>query len=162
LKNQAKELLRNFQQGAAAAKERFASLSASHAGDGPKLADALHVVAREYGFTSWPELKEYVESITRVLSPAQSLSAPICASDADKTARVLETHPELRAQIDDPMANYGGGSTPLLAAVQRSDRKTIDALLRAGADVNVRSHSWAGGLSVHDECAHDMAAFLIE
>ena len=82
--------------------------------------------------------------------------------DADKTARALENHPELKAQIDGPMANYGAGSTPLLAAVQRSDRRTIDALLRAGADVNARSHSWAGGLSVLDECAHDMAAFLIE
>src|SRR5262249_40580460 len=37
-----------------------------------------------------------------------------------------------------------------------------DEVLRAGADVNARSHSWAGGLSVLDECAHDMAAFLIE
>jgi ankyrin repeat protein len=162
LKNQAKELLRNFQQGAAGAKERFASLSVSYAGAGPKLADALHVVAREYGFGSWPKLKEHVESLTRILSPAELLSAAICASDADKTARVLENHPELKAQIDGPMANYGAGSTPLLAAVQRSDRKTIDALLRAGANVNARSHSWAGGLSVLDECAHDMAAFLIE
>jgi hypothetical protein len=106
LKNQAKELLRNFQQGAADAKERFASLSASYAGAGPKLADALHVVAREYGFTSWPKLKEYVESLTRILSPAESLSAAIRASDADKTARMLENHPELKAQIDGPMANY--------------------------------------------------------
>jgi len=52
----------------------------------------------------------------------------------------------------------------LLAAVQRSDRKTIDVLLRAGADINARSHFWAGGLSlsVLHACAHDMAAFLIE
>src|SRR5262249_3156691 len=40
--------------------------------------------------------------------------------------------------------------------------KTIDALLRAGADINARSHLWAGGLSVLDECAEDMAAFLME
>jgi len=162
LKNQAKQLLLNFQRGDAAAKERFASLSASSAAAGPKLADALHVVAREYGFASWPKLKERVASLTRILSPAELLSAAICASDADKTARVLENHPELKAQIDGPMANYGAGATPLLAAVQRSDRKTIDVLLRAGADINARGHSWAGGLSALDECAHDMAAFLIE
>ncbi|HEU0175705.1 MAG TPA: ankyrin repeat domain-containing protein [Blastocatellia bacterium] len=162
LKNQAKDLLRNFQNGSATAKERFALLSTFSASAGPKLADALHVVAREYGFASWPKLKEYVESLTRILSPAELLSAAICSSDADKTARVLESHPELKAQIDDPMANYGAGATPLLAAVQRSDRKTIDALLRAGADINARSHSWAGGLSALDECERDMAAFLIE
>jgi len=141
LKNQAKELLRNFQQGDAAAKERFASLSASSAGAGPKLADALHVVAREYGFASWPKLKERVESLTRILSPAELLSAAICASDADKTARVLEKHPELKSQIDGPMANYGSEAAPLLAAVQRRDRQTTDALLRAGADINARGHS---------------------
>jgi len=162
LKNQARALLRNFQQGDATAKERFASLTASSAGAVPKLADALHVVAREYGFASWPKLKEHVESLTRILSPAELLSAAICAGDADKTASVLEKHPELKAQLDGPMANYGAEATPLLAAVQRSDRKTIDALLRAGADINARGHSWAGGLSVLDECAHDMAAFLIE
>ena len=77
---------------------------------------------------------------------------------------MLESHPELKAQIDGPMADYGAGTTPLLAAVQRSDRKTIDVLLRAGADINARSHFWAGGLSlsVLHACAHDMAAFLIE
>src|SRR5215470_12405119 len=165
LKNQARRLLLSFQQGDAAAKERFASLStasASSTSGGPKLADALHVIACEYGFASWPKLKGHVESLTRILSPAEMLSAAICASDADRTARALESHPELKTQIDGPMANYGAGATPLLAAVQRSDRKTIDVLLQAGADINARSHLWAGGLSALDECAHDMAAFLIE
>src|SRR5262249_41615330 len=43
------ELLHAFQQGDAAAMERFAALSASSASE-PKLADALRVVAHEYGF----------------------------------------------------------------------------------------------------------------
>lgn len=162
LRNQAKDLLRDFQQNDAGAKQRFASLVSSSAAVGPKLADALHVVACEYGFASWPKLKEHVQSLTRVLSPAELLSAAVCASDADKTAHVLESHLELKAQINAPMANYGSGMTPLLAAVQRSDRKTIDVLLQAGADINARSHSWAGGLSVLDECAQEMAAFLME
>ena len=41
------------------------------------------------------------------------------------------------------MANYGAGMTPLLAAVQRTDRKTIDVLLKAGAGIIARSHFWA-------------------
>ena len=35
-----------------------------------KLADALHAVAREYGFATWPKLKEYVESLPREPAPA--------------------------------------------------------------------------------------------
>lgn len=159
LKHQAKELLRNQQHGDPQAKERFATSSLIGA---PKLADALHVIAREYGFDTWPKLKGHVQSLTRILTPAELLSAAVRASDAGKTERVLESNPELIAQINEPMANYGAGTTPLLAAVQRSDRNTIDVLLRAGADINARSHLWAGGLSVLDECSPDMAEFLIE
>ena len=74
------------------------------------------------------------------LDPAGMLSAAVCASDAGKTARLLESHPELKTQINEPMANYGGfGLQALFAAVQRSDCETIDVLFRAGADVNARS-----------------------
>jgi hypothetical protein len=135
LKNQAKELLHAFQQGEAAAKERFAALSASSASL-PKLADALHVVARAYGFPSWPKLKEHVESLTRVLSPAQQLTAAIRANDAVRTAHVLDSHPELKTDLNEPLADYGGGDTPLLAAVQYGNPATIDVLLRAGADIH--------------------------
>ena len=161
LKNQAKSLLRSFEQGDGSAKERLSALSPISAAN-PKLADALHVVAREYGFTSWPKLKEHVESLARVLSPPELLTAAIRASDAARAVRVLEDHPELKAQLNGPLADYGGGDTPLLAAVQRTDRKTIDVLLEAGADINARGQFWAGGLSVLDECAEELTAFLIE
>ena len=161
LKNQARDLLRGFEQGDAASRERFASLVAISAG-GPKLADALHAIAHEYGFPNWPKLKEHVQSLARVLSPPEMLSAAICASSAERTARVLEKHPELKAQLNEPLPNYGGGETPLLAAVQRSDRDTIDVLLRAGADINARGHSWAGGRSALDECGEDLAVFLMD
>jgi ankyrin repeat protein len=161
LKKQAKVLLSKVQQGDAAAMERFRSLVSFSTPATLKLADAQHVIARDYGFASWPKLKEHVESLT--LAPAEMLSAAVCASDADKAARILESHPELKAQINEPMANYGGfGLQALLAAVQRTDRKTIDVLLRAGADINTRSRWWAGGLGVLDECAPDLAGFLME
>ena len=147
LRKQAKELLRERQQDSAPASY--------------KLADAQHELARDYGFASWPKLKEHVESLTLVLSPAQMLAAAVRASDAEKTARVLEKYPELKAGLNGPMANYG--SLPaILAAVQRTDRKTIDVLLRAGADIGARGQSWAGGIGVLDECALGLAPFLIE
>ncbi|SPE40270.1 Ankyrin (fragment) [Candidatus Sulfopaludibacter sp. SbA3] len=163
LKEQAKDLLRELQQGDAAAIERVRSHVSFSAPASVKLADAQHAIARDYGFSSWPKLKEHVDSLARALTPAEMLSGAVCASDAGKTARVLESYPELKAQIDEPMANYGdSGMQALLAAVQRSDRKTIDMLLRAGADIHARSRWWSGGIGVLDECAPEMAAFLME
>jgi ankyrin repeat protein len=161
LKKQAKQLLHDFQEGQPAAIERLRSLAPLTGSMTPKLAEAQYVIAREYGFASWPKLREHVDSLTRVRQPAELLSAAVCASDASKVARVLEEHPELKAQINEPMVNYGGMQA-IFAAVQRSDRKTVDVLLRAGADINARSRSWAGGMGVLDECSPEMSALLIE
>jgi len=62
LKKQAKDLLRECQQGDAAAIVRFREFSV---GASPKLADAQHVIARDYGFATWTKLKEHVESLVR-------------------------------------------------------------------------------------------------
>ena len=63
LKKQARKLLREFLQDDPAAVGRFRqAATASSAGSAPKLADALHVIAREYGFDSWPKLKARVET----------------------------------------------------------------------------------------------------
>jgi ankyrin repeat protein len=142
LKKQAKDLLRTLQQSDAAAK----------------LADAQHQLARDYGFASWPKLKEHVDLLS--LTPAELLTAAIRASDAARTARVLETYPELKAHLNEPLANYGDGMQPILAAVQRTDHKTIDVLLQAGANMNARSLTW--GIGVLDECSPDFAPFLVE
>ena len=144
LQKQAKALLRKMQQGDPASL---------------KLADAQLAIAREYGFASWPTLKQHVEHLARQREPDELLEAAIRASDAERTARVLESYPELKARLNDPMPEYGAGMQALLAAVQRSDRRTIDVLLGAGADINMRSRWWAGGVGVLDECSHEMAAF---
>lgn len=49
-----------------------------------------------------------------------------------------------------------------MAAVQKRYRKTLDVLLRAGAEINARGRSWAGGRGVLDVCAPELAPFLIE
>ena len=117
LKKQAKELLRSMAQG--------------------KLADAQHRLANEYGFTTWAKLKSHVESLG--LSPAEALKAAVCDSDAARVRQVLAKHPDLRARIDDPLPGYGFGEHALFAAVQRSDRATIDVLLRAQTSESERS-----------------------
>src|SRR5260221_3759883 len=125
LKKQAKDLLHELQQGDAAAIEGFRSLASFSTPASVQLADAQHVIARDYGFPSWSKLREHVEALARVREPAEMLSAAVRSSDAAKAARVLEANPGLKSQINEPMADYGDGMQPLLAAVQRSDRATI-------------------------------------
>jgi ankyrin repeat protein len=163
LKEQAKELLRSAQQqGDTAALELFRSHVSFSAPASLKLADAQHAIARDHGFPSWPKFKEHVESLAKTRQPGEMLNAAIRAQDPAKTRQVLDTYPELKTQLNEPMPGYGAGMQALLAAVQRSDRKTVDVLLAAGADINARSHLWAGGVGVLDECSFDMVPFLME
>jgi ankyrin repeat protein len=159
LKKQAKEFLHDIQQRQPDAVERFRALASDSTPDTAKLADAQHLLAREYGFPSWPKLKEHVDSLT--LTPAEQLLAAVRAQNARRAGRLLEQHPELKAHLNEPLATYG--DLPLLfAAVQRTDRQTIDVLLQAGADIGARGKSWAGGPGVLDECHPELAQFLIE
>ena len=108
LKNQGKAPLRDYQQDDAAAKERFAVVAT--VSSRPKLADALHVVAHEYGFASWPKLKQHVESVTRVFPLRKSSrrrfapsSGPGCgrASTQSRTESALgRTDGQLRRRYD--------------------------------------------------------------
>jgi len=140
LRKQAKELLRTMPQG--------------------KLADAQHALANEYGYPTWAKLKSHV--VTLGLSPAEALKVAVCDSDAQRVRELLDSHRELRETIDEPLRDYGFGQHALFAAVQRSDRATIDVLLRAGADIRKRTDWWAGGFGVLDDCDHSLTDFLVE
>ena len=97
------------------------------------------------------------------LSGVDALAAAIKANDAASVARVLEEHPGLKAHVDEPNPCGSFGQTALLAAVQRQNREMVDALLRAGANINQKSHWWAGGFHVLDDAWQTpwMASFLI-
>jgi hypothetical protein len=133
LKKEAKELLRTMRQG--------------------KLADAQHALANEYGFANWAKLKACVEA---------PLTAAVCDGDAARVRELLHRQPDLRARIDAPLDSYGHGQHALFAAVQRSDRATIDVLLAAGADIRKRTEWWAGGFGVLDDCDPSLVEFLVE
>ncbi|HEY0760367.1 MAG TPA: ankyrin repeat domain-containing protein [Acidisarcina sp.] len=140
LRRQAKELLRTMAAG--------------------KLADAQHTLANEYGFATWAELKAHVTA--SALTPVEAFKIAVCDSDAPRVRGLFERHPELRAKIDDPMPGYSFGQQALFAAVQRSDRATVDVLLQAGADIQKRTEWWAGGFGVLDDCDPGMVNFLTE
>jgi hypothetical protein len=158
LKKQAKELLHDFQNGGSEAAESFQTFAPTAIRQTAKLADAQHVIAREYGFASWPNLKEHVDFFR--LTPMQQLVAAVCAQNAQRAEQVLKNHPELKAHLDEP--SHYGEMPVLLAAVQRTDRASIDVLVDAGANINARGKSWAGGRGVLDECHPDLAQFLID
>jgi len=59
LKKQAKDLLQELQRQSTALK----------------LADAQRMIAREYGFASWPKIKAHVESLPRPAAPSEAPTA---------------------------------------------------------------------------------------
>jgi ankyrin repeat protein len=94
----------------------------------------------------------------------EAFGAAVRDDDAARVAELLASHPELKSTINGPVPGGHFGATALIVAAQHANRKMIEALLAAGADVNQRSHWWAGGFSPLDEGENApwLADFLIE
>jgi len=94
LKRQAKELLQAFRS---AEPEASAEVRA-HFHDGDPATFALHdaqlVVARAYGFDSWPKLRAYVDGVT-----VSRLADAVRAGDFEQVRAMLKVRPEL-ARMD--------------------------------------------------------------
>lgn len=84
------------------------------------------------------------------VKPIEELSEAVLGNDADRVAGVLRKHPELKSRLDDELPGGHFGATALLMAVYRGNRAMVDALLSAGADIDARSHWWAGSFGVLD------------
>src|SRR5690349_5292722 len=168
LKKQAKELFRSLQSRAPEAAQRVREFHPEHskltdlqfAQTEFSLADAQLVLAREYGFASWARLKAHVATLAAVPDPALALQAAILGDDTARVADLLKQFHSLKERLNEALPNYGFGATPLIAAVHRTNREMIDLLLRSGADINGRSHWWAGGFGVLDD-DRGLADFLI-
>ena len=90
------------------------------------------------------------------------LVAAVKANDTERARQCLEGQPQLRSKLNEPMPELPFGSLVLGPAVRWQNRAMIDLLLSAGADINARSHWWAGGFGVLDSCDPEFAPFLIE
>ena len=124
LKRQARELLEAIRGGDAAA---LAEVNAHYRGaDAATFAlhDAQLVLARAYGFESWPKLKAYVDGIT-----VKRLLEAVRASDLERVRAMLRLRPEL--------VNMGVGGDEHraihYAVVNRSPEMTR-LLMQHGAD----------------------------
>jgi ankyrin repeat protein len=90
LKRQAKELVKDFAAGDASAA---AEIAAHYRGADPKsfaLPDAQLVLARAYGFRSWPALKAFVDGVT-----VRRLVEAIRAGDAATVRAMAARRPEI-------------------------------------------------------------------
>ena len=157
LKNQARKLLRQALESDPSASFRFAAIGVTS--QQPKLADALHVIAREHGFETWPALRLNLEANSE--NPVEALTAALKSNDVSLVRNVLVRHPSLKSQINEPLPGYGFDAPAIIAAVHHNNREIIDLLLDAGANINERSRWWAGSFGVLDSAGSDLAAYLI-
>lgn len=124
LKRQAKELLRDFlasdPQAVAEVHAHYrAPVAAPFA-----LHDAQLVLARSYGFESWPKLKAYVDGVT-----VRRLADAVTADDLPLVQSMLHARPELA----DMQLSYGDEHRPLHFAVMRRRPAMVRLLMQHGA-----------------------------
>jgi hypothetical protein len=152
----AKALARNYWRGE---RETVARVSALHprppAPDRFALGDAQLVIARGYGFASWAKLKHKIDSLTR--SPVEQFVAAVKGRDIEAVRRLLETHPELAARINEPLFDF----KQTAAHVAATDLTMLDLLLAHGADLNVKSSWEKGGFGILENVTPEQAAQLI-
>src|SRR5213593_352464 len=89
--------------------------------------------------------------------PIEVLKLAFTEHDADRFRRVLDSHPELKAKINDPVAAF---DAPLITRAR--NREMLDVLLEAGADINAKSTWWAGGFGLLHGAEPELAAYAIE
>jgi ankyrin repeat protein len=122
------------------------------------LSGAQLVIAREYGFVSWPQLKDHVEKITSETNdPVEELKRAFRSDKAAVVRQTLDRHPELKAKINEPIGPF---DSP--AIVNARSTEMLDVLLAAGADLNAKSSWWAGGFGLLHGASRDLAAYAIK
>jgi ankyrin repeat protein len=131
LKRQAKELQQSFLAGEAAA---IAEIDTHYRAANPSkfaLHDAQLVIARSYGFDSWPKLKAYVDGVT-----VSRLADAIGADDLTQVEAMLHARPE----IANLAMSYGDEHRPIHHAVARRSPRIVRLLMRHGANARQGIH----------------------
>lgn len=86
--------------------------------------------------------------------PTEEYQAAFAAGDAGRVREVLRRASEL---VDLPLHAF---DSPAVVAVRT--REMLDVLLEAGADINARSHWWAGGFGLLDQASPELASYAIK
>src|SRR5260370_15568887 len=115
LKKQAKDLLKSH---ASRTDESLARIRENHPRFGNasqselqnvkfSLSDAQLVIAREYGFASWPKLNEHIRSVlVETSDPMELLKQAFKDDDSELVSTLPELAPAIRAGINEPVAAF--------------------------------------------------------
>jgi ankyrin repeat protein len=91
-----------------------------------------------------------------------ALAEAIATGDPGAVIAVLDRSPAMRSNLDAPLIGDGFGITPMVRAATKGNLALVDVLLEAGADINGRTHWWAGSFGVLDTAPVEIAPQLIE
>ncbi len=140
LKTQARELLKAFRSGDADALKTFALHPRAIDPVSAKLTDAQLVIARSYGFSSWPVLRREVNR--------RRLRSAIWRGDREAAAKVLKQD---RGIVNDAVTHprWGGRPTPIQLAAERGQAGMIRLLLESGADPESGTGTYRGWKALH-------------
>jgi ankyrin repeat protein len=90
------------------------------------------------------------------------LAVAVRSDDLGRAKSILAANPSLSSRLNDPAPGEGFGGTILRHPVEKNQREMIDLLVRSGADVNARSHWWAGSFGPIDMADAALLPFLRE
>ncbi len=140
LKTQARELLNAFRSGDADALETFTLHPRAIDPVSAKLTDAQLVIARSFGFSSWPVLRREVNR--------RRLRSAIWRGDREAAAKVLEQDEGI---VNDAVSHprWGGRPTPIQLAAERGQTGMIRLLLDSGADPESGTDTYGGWTALH-------------
>jgi len=125
LRKQAKELLQEFRSGALGAVAEVNRFERIRDKSSFALNDAQRVIARAYGFASWPKLKAFVDGAN-----IRRFAEAVQAGDLTQVRMLLASRPELVATDRAENDEHRG----LHYAVLRRDAAMARLLMEAGAD----------------------------
>ena len=120
-----------------------------------KLADAQLVIARGYGFDSWPKLKRKIDALTQ--TPVEQFVSAVKAGDVAAVRGLLESHRDVAAAINEPLFDFK--MTAAMTAARNLE--LLDLLIAHGADLNVKSAWGQGGFGILESARPSDAEALI-
>ena len=124
LRKQAKELLKACRAGEEAAVAEIERFERSRDPANLALTDAQRVLARAYGFSSWPELKNHVEGVNFAALPASADDVAAVRRLAKTGPDVINEHTSLR-------------DSSLRRTVLSRNEELTRVLMQLGADARV-------------------------
>jgi ankyrin repeat protein len=156
LKRQAKKLLRGFAGGEADATTEVNAHYRTADASKFALHDAQLVIARSYGFESWPKLKAYVDGVT-----VKRMADAVGAGDLAQVRAIVRARPELA----DLTMSYSDEHRPIHYAVMKRLPEMVRLLMqhRANAREGIHPHREATtAWTIAKERGYDEIVAIIE